>query len=221
MTKKSWMISPTTMNLFVECPRCFYLHYHQGLKRPEAPFPTLFSALDRIIKQYFQQYRNQGVLPPLVRDKLPKGKLGNLPSLDLRFEHPAGVMIYGRLDECFEYPDGAIVPVDHKTRASAPEEVHPAYQLQANVYSALLQWKDIPTRPEAFFLYYIPTGSSGRDLLKGLLLDVVAKKVETSILEVEELVQKISEVLFSPEIPDSNPDCIYCQYILKSSAFYP
>ncbi|MHA2610396.1 MAG: hypothetical protein V2G48_00755 [bacterium JZ-2024 1] len=219
MGKKGWMISPNTMNIFTECPRCFWLHYRQGIKRPEGPFPTLFSALDRIIKEYFQQYREQGILPPLVAGKLPEGRLGKLSSLDLRYEHESGLTIYGRLDEIFEYPDGSIVPLDHKTRASPPDEVHPAYILQANVYSALLTWKEIATRPEAFFVYYVPASPPGGDLFHGLLLNTYVKRVETSLLDVEELVEKIAEVLYSDNIPPPAPDCIFCEYVHKSSHF--
>ncbi|MFN4182675.1 MAG: PD-(D/E)XK nuclease family protein, partial [bacterium] len=186
---------------------------------PEGPFPTLFSALDRIIKEYFQQYRERGMLPPLVAGKLPEGKLGTLPSLDLRYEHESGLTIYGRLDEVFEYPDGSIVPLDHKTRASAPEEVHPAYVLQANVYSALLTWKGVATRAEAFFVYYIPASPPGGDLFHGIPLNTFVKKVETSLLEVEELIEKIAEVLYSDSIPPPAPDCIFCDYVQKSSHF--
>ncbi len=70
--------SPSTLTLFEERPTCFWRHFH-GVKRPERPVATIVTGLDRVIKEYFDRYRDQGILPPLVPGKLP----GRLAPSDL------------------------------------------------------------------------------------------------------------------------------------------
>ncbi len=70
VTVAAVQLSPSTLTLFEECPACFWRHFH-GLKRPERSVATIATGLDRAIKGYFDRYRVQGILPPLVAGKLP------------------------------------------------------------------------------------------------------------------------------------------------------
>ena len=73
MGKKIYL-SPHTLNIYRECPRCFYLHVHYNIQRPRGPMPSIASGLDSIIKKYFDFYRNLGQLPPFLENKI-QGKL--------------------------------------------------------------------------------------------------------------------------------------------------
>jgi len=57
-------LSPSRLNLFRECERCFWLRSNKDVKRPSGPFPSLPSGMDRIIKQHFDRHRSED---PAVR----------------------------------------------------------------------------------------------------------------------------------------------------------
>ena len=53
-------LSPSTLNLFLECPRCFWLHINKRIQRPRGIFPSLPGGMDLVIKDYFDcEYRGK------------------------------------------------------------------------------------------------------------------------------------------------------------------
>lgn len=74
MPNRKIMLSPSTLNLYLECPRCFWLDKIKGIKRPRGIFPSLPSGMDLVIKNYFDKYRLKGELPEEIKNKI-KGKL--------------------------------------------------------------------------------------------------------------------------------------------------
>ena len=59
-----YKLSPSSLNLLKECPRCFWLHFNKNIKRPEGIFPSLPSGMDRILKIHFDSFMEKGKLPP-------------------------------------------------------------------------------------------------------------------------------------------------------------
>ena len=64
----SFKLSPSSLNLFKECPRCFWLTQHKVWKRPDGIFPSLPSGMDSILKQHFDKFMRKGLLPPEIKD---------------------------------------------------------------------------------------------------------------------------------------------------------
>ena len=61
-------LSRTKVDLFIECPRCFYLDRRLGISRP-AGFPfNLNSAVDALLKKEFDAHRARGEPHPLMRE---------------------------------------------------------------------------------------------------------------------------------------------------------
>ena len=60
----TFKLSPSTLNLMQECPRCFWLSQHKVWKRPSGIFPSLPSGMDRILKTHFDKFMENGKLPP-------------------------------------------------------------------------------------------------------------------------------------------------------------
>ncbi len=67
-------LSPSSISLFLECPRCFWLNKIKGIRRPSGPFPSLPSGMDKILKVHFDKHRNDKT-PPEEVDGLVKGHL--------------------------------------------------------------------------------------------------------------------------------------------------
>src|SRR5262245_24672618 len=59
-------LSRSKVELFSDCPRCFYLDRRLGVARP-AGFPfNLNSAVDALLKREFDEHRKQGSAHPLM-----------------------------------------------------------------------------------------------------------------------------------------------------------
>jgi hypothetical protein len=61
-----YALSRSKVELFMDCPRCFYLDRRLGISRP-AGFPfNLNSAVDALLKTEFDTYRMKGEPHPLM-----------------------------------------------------------------------------------------------------------------------------------------------------------
>lgn len=203
-------LSPSSLNLFLECPRCFWFYINKGIKRPGVPVATITSGLDRVIKEYLNQYRARNLLPSFFEGKI-SGKLmpdfpkkGWLGYTDTKLEARLG----GYLDECIQLDSNHYAVLDHKTRGSAPEKVHEAYQFQMDVYTFLLEVNNFPTRKIAYIAYYVPKKIiSGSDFN----FEVLIKEITTDPGRAEDVFHKAVMVL-RKEIPAVKDDCEFCKW---------
>ncbi len=63
---KPFALSRSKVELFQDCPRCFYLDRRLGIARPTGfPF-NLNSAVDALLKTEFDRYRKEGAPHPLM-----------------------------------------------------------------------------------------------------------------------------------------------------------
>src|SRR3954471_17315926 len=60
-----WRLSRSKIELFIECPRCFYLDNKLGTARPRGPAFTLNVAVDALLKKEFDAHRAKGTRHPL------------------------------------------------------------------------------------------------------------------------------------------------------------
>jgi hypothetical protein len=203
-------LSPTTLKLFQDCPRCFWRHVRQQIERPRGPFPSLPSGMDRVLKAYFETYRQRGVLPPLV-DGQVQGRLATTP-LTLGFTDPqTQTRLWGKLDDCLSLPDGRLAPLDHKTRASAPADItysQQYYQLQMDVYTLLLERAGHPVSRTAYLIYYFPVPGV---LHEGVPFQVAVHQIATHPEAAYEVFRAACRCLAAP-LPASGTTCEYCRW---------
>ena len=60
-------LSPSSLNLFLDCPRCFWLQIVKKVRRPSGVFPSLPSGMDKILKAHFDNFMAKGKLPPELK----------------------------------------------------------------------------------------------------------------------------------------------------------
>ena len=99
-----YKLSPSSLNLLEDCPRCFWLHYNKKIKRPSGPMSSIPIKMDSIIKHYFDRYREKGELPPMIREAV-RGKLPEDMPKTLKHNEEHGIILWGRPDEYFELED--------------------------------------------------------------------------------------------------------------------
>ncbi|MDY7083174.1 MAG: hypothetical protein SXQ77_12405, partial [Halobacteria archaeon] len=75
-------LSPRRINLYSECKRCYWRYVREGVDRPSGPFPSLPGGMDDIIKNYFDEHRKQGEVPPEIEDEVNAELLGDQEFLE-------------------------------------------------------------------------------------------------------------------------------------------
>lgn len=209
---KNYNFSPSSLNIFRECPRCFWLLVNRKIKRPRGPYPSIASGIDGVLKAYLDGYRKRGELPPYLRPSI-KGKLLSYAlkrALNFR-DSREGLTFTGYLDECVVLEDNTHLPLDHKTRASFPKNIHPSYQFQMDCYTFLLAKNDFPTRNLAYLVYYAPAGIESL-LTQGIKFATKVMEVTTSPQEAERVLYQALEVARGP-LPPPGANCEYCGWL--------
>jgi len=213
---KKIKLSPSTLNLFLECPRCFWLQINEGIHRPRGIFPSLPGGMDLVIKVYFDKYREKGELPPEIEGKV-KGNLVHDHELLKKwrnwrtgleyYDEPLGVTLFGALDDCLE-EDGKYFPLDYKTRGSAPREgdSEKYYGNQLDCYALLLEENNYPVGEFGYLIYYYPKEVKERG---AIIFDVEPVKLK---IDTERARKTLSDAvkLLHGSIPPYHSECEYC-----------
>lgn len=164
MAVKLHTLSASSLSLFKECPRCFWMRFIKGIYRPDTIFPSLPGGMDGVIKTYFDTYRAKG-LPPELKGKV-QGKLfsdqvridewrarrGGLWYTDEKL----GARLMGLLDDCLVLRN-KYIPFDYKTRGYPPkDDSSQYYEHQLDIYSFLLDKNKRPTTDFGYLMYWWP-----------------------------------------------------------------
>jgi len=209
-------ISQSTLNIYLNCRRCFWLLFNKGIGRPEGIKSSLPNKMDRIIKGYFDKYRIEGTLPPVIAGKI-KGKLAKIP-LNLKFEDSKNdLSITGKLDECLELEGGIFIPLDHKTKGDLPggeEYSKKYYKLQMDTYTLLLKANRYHTDNFGYIVYYSPARG---DILKGIPFETEIHKIETEPERAYQIFIEARNSLKGP-LPGPGQNCQYCAWAGKLTA---
>lgn len=161
-------LSPSTINLMLECPRCFWLEKHKVWKRPVGVFPSLPGGMDMVLKKHFDKFMERGELPPEIREYgIGNGyKLFNDKSrLDIWRNNRKGIqykdktsdiLLVGAVDNILSKGKKLIV-LDYKTRGyPLKDDTHEHYQAQMDIYNFLLRKNGYNTENYAYLLFYYP-----------------------------------------------------------------
>jgi len=218
---QQYRLSPSALNLFLDCPRCFWLDKNKGIKRPRGIFPSLPGGMDLVIKKYFDGYRIKGDLPPEIKDKITGKLFPDLATLekwrnwrnsDLRYEDKAlNVILVGALDDCL-VEDNQYIPLDYKTRGSEiKEDPRKYYQNQLDCYCLMLDYSGFKAKGLAYLVYYWPekVGEEGN-----VKFHVEPIKIETNIESAKNIVRDAVKLL-SSDIPLPSLSCEYCNLIIS------
>ena len=204
-------LSASTLKLYLECPRCFWLHLNKKLPRPRGPFPSLPTGMDTVLKRYFEIYRKRGTLPPLIDGRLHGTLITEGLSLGFT-DRTLGVRLFGKLDDCLILGDGRHAPLDHKTRASAPADLgytQTYYKFQMDVYSLLLERNGFPISRTAYVVYYYPLEGQ---LHEGFPFGVTIHQVDTDPEGAYQTFQTAHRLLAGP-LPLPSDTCKFCQWV--------
>ncbi len=216
---KKYALSPSTLNIFIDCPRCFWLHINRNIKRPRGIFPSLPGGMDLVIKTHFDKYRLKDELPPeiigrvegrLFQDIKILEKWRSWKDTNLIYEDVSlNATLSGALDDCLI--DGSCyMPLDYKTRGSKLiDDPRKYYQIQLDCYCLILESSGFKTNGLAYLLYFWPTEMIENGIVK---FKVEPIRVETNIESAKEKFRNAT-ICLGQGIPMASLNCEYCNLV--------
>lgn len=223
---KNWKLSRSKIDLFQECPRCFYIDNKLGIKRvPGFPF-SINSAVDHLLKQEFDSHRVKGEQHPLQTKYGIDARPASHEELDewrrnfggVKYLHePTGFLVTGAIDDLWVNDSGEYMVVDYKATAKEEavkeldKEWQDGYKRQMEVYQWLLRQNGLKVSNTGYFVYC--TGKMDREAFDGRIdFEVNLIPHEGDDSWVEKILFKIKKCLDSEKIPACSEGCDTCAY---------
>ena len=220
-------LSRSKIDLFISCPRCFYIDRRLGVGRPPGfPF-NLNSAVDTLLKQEFDIHRANNTQHPLLEKYGVDAKPVAHEELDnwrhnfsgIQYLHePTNLLIFGAIDDLWQNSQTEYIVVDYKaTSKNAPitelnDTWHIGYKRQLEIYQWLLRQNGLKVSDTGYFVYC--NGITDKQAFDGKLeFDVTLIPYEGNSDWVEDIIMQAHHCLNAEPIPNRVEDCDYCQYI--------
>lgn len=191
---------------------------------------TLNMAVDALMKKEFDFYRSDRSSHPLMKAYGIKAIPFQHPEMDnwrnnfkgVRYHHqPTNFIIYGAVDDIWQDEEGNLIVVDYKATStneviSLDDRYRQSYKRQVEIYQWLLRQNGFPVSDLAYFVY--ANGLKDKEAFDGQLefkVEVIPYRGDDGW--VEDAIESAHRCLVSETIPQSDPECEYCQYHQKLS----
>ena len=141
-SKKPFKIGRTKIELFYNCPKCFFKQVKLGLREPPMPSWAINSAVDALLKKEMdfcrKEDRPHGIfkdnklnIKPFHHNDIEKWQN---PFTGIQFlDEEHNFLLYGGVDDIMEDENGQLIVIDFKATAKAADILSPS-----NVYLSLI-----------------------------------------------------------------------------------
>ena len=224
-SKDPFKISRSKIELFLNCPKCFYFDLRFGIGRPPGyPF-TLNAAVDKLLKKEFDVHRAEKSSHPIMReygiDAVPYNNEKINEWRDTRkgisyLCQPANLLFYGAVDDVWENSSGEIHIVDYKATSKTSEvtiddDWQMGYKRQIEMYQWLFKKNNFNVSDIGYFVYC--NGNADKEAFdKKIEFDVKIIPYKGDSNWVEDALLRAHNCLISTEIPQMSEECDYCRY---------
>ncbi|MDD2807788.1 MAG: PD-(D/E)XK nuclease family protein [Patescibacteria group bacterium] len=219
-------LSRSKIDLFLNCPRCFYLDRKLGVAQPPGyPF-SLNSAVDLLLKKEFDIHRAQGRPHPMMSaygiDAVPYNHekinewrdalRGGITYLDKE----NNFLITGGIDDVWINKAGELIIVDYKATAKDSEVSLDAdwqigYKRQMEIYQWLFQKNNFKVSKIGYFVY-VNGKTDAKAFDAKLEFDVKVIPYQGNDSWISGTIKKIHQCLMTEILPQPSPDCDFCAY---------
>jgi len=236
-SRRPFRLSRSKIDLFQECPRCFYLDRRLGIGRPPGfPF-SLNAAVDALLKKEFDLHRAKKSTHPLMKEYGIDAVPFNHPRMDewrdsLRagvttIHEPTNFEVTGGVDDIWINADKELHVVDYKATAKEGEvtldaEWQDGYKRQMEVYQWLLRHNGFTVSSTGYFIYvnfiYV-NGQTDRKAFDGKL-EFTVKVIPYTGDDgwIDGVLKKAKTTLDDDTVPTPGTSCDYCIYVETRSS---
>jgi len=206
-------ISRSKIELFLDCPRCFWLEVKYKIKRPEKfSGGYIGSKYDPYLKKIFDEYRKNKEKPEELKnydfdlfDDIKKLEVWRKRGIE--YLHPKHkVIYYGEIDDILK-KEKFLVPFDFKTTLSKEFQIYESYKRQLEIYGYLLkkQGEEV-LNLGAFYVVKIDINEKFEKIEERKL--VIIEDLNYEIYD--EILENLYQIYFSDKEPEPNENCPYC-----------
>jgi len=225
MSNQKIKISPKALNLYFECPLCFWLEKNKRIKRP-APFPyELNTEVDELLKQDFDKHRVRGGSHPLLEaNNIPAELFQNQKLLDewrdnsrgLRYyDEKLGATLFGVVDDILDFGQVKLAPFDYKSTGKSVVKIYDRFQLQMDVYTYLLEKSGYSTPRKGILAFYVVDKENSFE-------DKLPFRKEIHIIDtdpsyIQKVFKEAVEFLQKAAPKEHSPECMFGKWLEKSA----
>ncbi|HEX7724784.1 MAG TPA: PD-(D/E)XK nuclease family protein [Candidatus Paceibacterota bacterium] len=222
----NWKLSRSKIELFLNCPLCFYVDNKLGVARPK-PFPmNLNIAVDTLLKKEFDIHRKAGSAHPLMdayglKDVVPfkheELDVWRENFQGMQYMHEAsGLRISGAVDDLWVNKAGELIIVDYKAtskeeKVSLDADWQIGYKRQMEIYQWLFRKCGYKVSSTGYFVYC--NGKTDKKAFDSKLefeVELIPYTGDDSW--VERTIFDVKKCLESPVPPKPAVGCEYCFY---------
>jgi len=231
-----YKLSRSKIELYMQCPRCFWLDVRLKIKRPSSPPFRINSAIDELLKKEFDVHRHAQTVHPLTKssglelvpfkhDKMEEWRDALRRGISCTYTD--NLLICGGVDDVWEdKTTGELVIVDYKATSKSSEvnidsPWQISYKRQLEVYQWLFRQNGFKVSDTGYFVY-----ANGRVDVDGFYDKI---EFRTKIIPytgndswIEPTLQQIKACMESEDMPpvgknimDAGKPCEFCAYARK------
>jgi hypothetical protein len=165
--KAPFKVSRSKIELYKQCPRCFWLDVRLKIKQPSGPPFNINKAIDELFKKEFDTYRAKSAPHPIMEEYSIQAIPFTHEKLDdwretfvgvQALHEPTNLLVFGAVDDLWVGPDNEIIVVDYKATAKDREVSISAgwqisYKRQIEVYQWLIRQNGLKVSDTGYFVY--------------------------------------------------------------------
>ncbi len=225
-SKEPFRISRSKIDLFLNCPLCFYFDRRLGVAQPPGfPF-SLNAAVDLLLKKEFDSHRAAKTAHPLMQAYGLKAVPFDHPKMNewrdalrggIQYLHvPTNLLITGGVDDVWVSDEGELLIVDYKATSKDAEvnldaEWQIGYKRQMEVYQWLFRRNGFKVTKIGYFVYC--NGITDKKAFDAKLeFDIKLLPYEGDDGWVEGAVNDLHKCLMSDKLPEAGKECDFCLY---------
>ena len=220
-------LSRSKVDLFIQCPKCFWLNINKKITRLSGPPFSLNVAVDHLFKNEFDQYRGKAIPPrlsseglafvPAEHQKLSEWR-ENFKGVT-RIYGTTNIEFFGAIDDLWVDQNNVHYVVDYKATSKADEvsldaDWQISYKRQVEFYQWPLRGNGLTVSDQAWFVYTngIKDAQPFDDLLK---FRTKLISYQGNAAWIEPTLDKLISCIQSLESPSPSEECEYCNYAIK------
>jgi len=212
-------LSRSKIELFQDCPRCFWLDMKNGIKRPPPAPYTINTAIDGLLKQEFDVHRENGTVHYLIKQyninaipyKCEQINAWRHNFTGVQFHHkPTDFLVFGAVDDVWVNPVGELIVVDYKATGANQHQIYPQYKRQMEVYQWLFLQNKFKVSKTGYFLF-AKVNKEGGFAEGKLSFDLFIEPLEGDCSWVEGAITGARKII-DGAMPALKTDCPYCQF---------
>jgi RecB family exonuclease len=222
-------LSRSKIDLFIKCPRTFYLDRRLGISTPPLPGFALNSAVDALLKKEFDEYRKKGIPHPLMAEMNIKAVPYTHPSIETwrnnfkgvqALHKPTNFLVFGAVDDIWINSKGELHVVDYKSTSTSVEisldgKYKEGYKRQIEVYQWLLRANGFKVSNTGYF-FYVNGLKTPRKFGNTLKFDARILPYVGDDSWVEPTLKKIKKCLNSEKLPPWGENSEWGSFVEKA-----